>query len=113
MIFAQLFTFIIILGIIHGFFALPVMLSQWGPLPVCDNHGGGHAAAGGEGAHHGGRGGVTSFEMSEMPAYEAGSGAASPGGESGGGQQLGSATPKSFSPPKLESNLTSFAAEEL
>jgi hypothetical protein len=27
-IFAKLFTFIIILGIVHGFFALPLMLAQ-------------------------------------------------------------------------------------
>ena len=72
-IFSELFTFIIILGVIHGFFALPLMLAQWGPLPVCDNHGATHAAAA--------QGVEFELEAVSSPAYEIGG---SSSGSSGG-----------------------------
>ena len=50
-IFAQLFTFIIALGILHGFFALPMMLAQWGPDPVVDREESNHSVVGVHASH--------------------------------------------------------------
>ena len=45
-LFLKLFSLIILLGVVHGFIALPLLLATWGPAPVGHTHDDDHAEEG-------------------------------------------------------------------